>query len=411
MTGTPENPETEERVVEGVSAAALGDAHHTAAEYEILRSTVRRIAQEKVAPLAAQIDRTGEFPWDTIRTLGREGLLSVMLPEDHGGMNGDLVGLCITTEELAKVCASTAVTGVAHAAGLMPMMLAGNEEQKKRFYSRITDDSCLASFALTEPGAGSDAAALTTTAELHEDRYVLNGRKCFITNGGVAELHSVFVRTAPQAGHKAISCLVVEDGTDGVTVGKKEDKLGIRGSDTRELVFENAKVPRENLLGREGEGWRLAMLTLNLSRPAIGAMAVGIAQGALDFAIDYAKQRVQFGQRIADFQGLQFMLAEMATQIEAARALVYRTAVLLNQKKEETSGKSSAEAARLSAMAKCFASDVAMRVTTDAVQIGGGYGYLKDFPVERMMRDAKITQIFEGTNQIQRLVVARNLLQ
>ncbi|MGD2217825.1 MAG: acyl-CoA dehydrogenase family protein [Gemmatimonadales bacterium] len=398
MTDTPENPETE-------------DAPYTTEEYEILRATVSKIAQDKAAPLAAQIDRTGEFPWSTIRTLGKEGLLSVMLPADYGGMNGDLVSLCITTEELSKVCASTAVTGLAHAAGLMPMMLAANEEQQKRFYSRITDENSLISFALTEPGAGSDAAALTTKAELHGDHYVLNGRKCFITNGGVAELHSVFVRTAPEAGHRAISCLVVEDGTDGVIVGKKEDKLGIRGSDTSELVFQNAKVPRENLLGREGDGWRLAMSTLNLSRPAIGAMAVGIAQGALDFAIDYAKERVQFGQRIAEFQGLQFMLAEMATQIEAARALVYRTAVLLNEKEREIGAKGSAGEARLSAMAKCFASDVAMKVTTDAVQILGGYGYMKDFPVERMMRDAKITQIFEGTNQIQRLVIARNLLQ
>ncbi|MGD2154961.1 MAG: acyl-CoA dehydrogenase family protein [Gemmatimonadales bacterium] len=411
MTDTPENPETEERVVEGVSSAALGDALHTTDEYEMLRATVRRIAQDKAAPLAAQIDRTGEFPWSTIQALSKEGVLSVMLPEDYGGMNGDLVSFCITTEELAKVCASTSVTGVAHAAGLMPIMLAGDREQKQRFYSRITDDECLVSFALTEPGAGSDAAALTTMAELRGDHYLLNGRKCFITNGGVAELHSVFARTAPEARHKAISCLVVDGDTEGVIVGKQEDKLGIRGSITSELLFENAKVPRENLLGREGDGWRLAMSTLNLSRPAIGAMAVGIAQGALEFAIDYAKQRVQFGQRIADFQGLQFMLAEMATQIEAARALVYRTAVLLNQSKAETGGKSSAAEGRLSAMAKCFASDVAMKVTTDAVQVLGGYGYMRDLPVERMMRDAKITQIFEGTNQIQRLVIARSLLR
>ncbi|UCC85081.1 MAG: acyl-CoA dehydrogenase family protein [Gemmatimonadota bacterium] len=410
MTRTPENPATEERVIEGVSPVAPGDVPLTAEEYELLRSTVRRIAQDKAAPLAAEIDRTGEFPWSTIQSLGKEGLLSLMLPEDCGGMNGDLVGLCIATEELAKVCASTALTGLAHAVGLMPMMIASNEEQQKRFYSRVTDDNCLTSFALTEPGAGSDAAALTTKAELRGDHYVLNGRKCFITNGSVAALHSVFVRTAPGAGHKAISCLVVEDGTEGVIVGKKEDKLGIRGSDTTELVFENAKVPRENLLGREGEGWRLAMSTLNLSRPAIGAMAVGIAQGALDVAIGYAKDRVQFGRPIADFQGVQFMLAEMATQIEAARSLVYRTAGLLNENKIEAAGKSLATEGRLSAMAKCFASDVAMMVTTDAVQVLGGYGYLKDFPVERMMRDAKITQIFEGTNQIQRLVIARSLL-
>lgn len=411
MTDPSLNSETGEGVVDGISLGALGDVPRTTEEYELLRSTVRRIAHDKAAPLAARIDRTGEFPWSTIQTLGQEGLLSVMLPEDYGGMNGDLVSLCITTEELAKACGSTALTGLAHAVGVMPIMLAGDKEQQRRFYPRIADDNCLVSFALTEPEAGSDAAALTTKAELQGDHYVLNGRKRFITNGGVAAMHSVFVRTAPEPGHKAISCLVVENGTEGLIVGKKEDKLGIRGSDTSELVFENAKVPRENLLGREGDGWRLAMSTLNLSRPAIGAMAVGIAQGALDCAIDYAKERVQFGQRIAEFQGLQFMLAEMAIQVEAARALVYRTAVLLNEKKMETGGKSLAREGRLSAMSKCFASDVAMKVTTDAVQVLGGYGYMKDFPVERMMRDAKITQIFEGTNQIQRLVIARALLQ
>jgi len=411
MTGTSEKSRTEARPVEGVHPVALGDVPHTADEYELLRSTARRIAQDKAAPLAAEIDRTGEFPWSTIRTLGDEGLLSIMLPEEYGGMNGDLVGLCITTEELARVCASTALTELAHAVGLMPIVVAANEDQQRRFYSRVSDDNCLVSFALTEPGAGSDAAALTTRAELDGDHYVVNGRKCFITNGEVAGLHSVFVRTAQGAGHKGISCLVVQSGTKGVVVGKKEEKMGMHGSDTSELVFEDARVPRENLLGGEGEGWRLAMSTLNMSRPAIGAMAVGIAQGALDCAVDYSKQRVQFGRRIGDFQGIQFMLAEMAMQIEAARSLVYRTAVLLNEIRIENAGERLATEGRLSAMAKCFASDMAMQVTSDAVQVLGGYGYLRDFPVERMMRDAKITQIFEGTNQIQRLVVARSLLQ
>ena len=411
MTGTSETSRTGARPVEGVDPVALGDVPRTADEYELLRSTARRIARDKAAPLAAEIDRTGEFPWSTIETLGAEGLLSIMLPEEHGGMLGDLVGLCITTEELAKVCASTALTGLAHAVGLMPIALAANENQQRRFYSKVADDNCLASFALTEPGAGSDAAALTTRAELDGDHYVVNGRKCLITNGAVAGLHSVFVRTAQGTGHKGISCLVVEAGTKGVVVGKKEEKMGMHGSDTSELVFEDASVPRENLLGGEGEGWRLAMATLNMSRPAIGAMAVGIAQGALDCAVGYAKERVQFGRRIADFQGLQFMLAEMAMQIEAARSLVYRTAVLLNETRAQNAGEGPATEGKLSAMAKCFASDVAMQVTSDAVQVLGGYGYLRDFPVERMMRDAKITQIFEGTNQIQRLVVARTLLE
>ena len=411
MTGTSEQSTTAARPVESVDLVALGDVPRTADEYELLRTTARRIARDKAAPLAAEIDRTAEFPWSTIETLGAEGLLSIMLPEEHGGMNGDLVGLCITTEELARVCASTALTELAHAVGLMPVVLAANEDQQRRFYAKVAGDNCLASFALTEPGAGSDAAALTTRAELDGDHYVVNGRKCFITNGAVAGLHAVFVRTAPGKGHEGISCLAVEADTKGVVAGKREEKMGMHGSDTSELVFEDARVPRENLLGAEGDGWRLAMSTLNMSRPAIGAMAVGIAQGALDCAVGYSKERVQFGRRIGDFQAIQFMLAEMAMQIEAARSLVYRTAVLLNESGTRGDGGNVESEGRLSAMAKCFASDMAMQVTSDAVQVLGGYGYLRDFPVERMMRDAKITQIFEGTNQIQRLVVARSLLQ
>jgi len=266
-------------------------------------------------------------------------------------------------------------------------------------------------FALTEPEAGSDAASLKTTAELEGDYYLLNGRKCMVTNGGAAELYAVFVTTSPGERNKGISVFMVEKGTTGFTIGKREDKMGMHGSETTDLIFENAVVPKENLLGKEGGGWELAMMSLNLSRPAIGAMALGLAQGAFDFALDYTTKRVQFGQKLADFQGVQFMLADMATQIEAARALVYKAATLLDQKVYERDKMSALGVDKLSAMAKCFASDVAMRVTADAVQLLGGYGYLKDYPVERMMRDAKVTQIFEGSNQVQRVIISRDLLR
>jgi len=300
---------------------------------------------------------------------------------------------------------------LAHSVGLMPLMMAGNEEQKRRFYTKVAEERALAAFALTEPEAGSDASSLKTTAILQGDYYIVNGRKCFVTNGGVADLYSVFVTTSPGKRREGISVLMVERDTHGLTIGKKEEKMGMRGSDTTDLIFEDAVVPKENLIGEEGQGWELAMMTLNLSRPAIGAQAVGIAQGALDFALEYATKRVQFGQKLADFQGIQFMLADMATKIEAARALVYKAAALLDEKVYERDRMSARGVDKLSAMAKCFASDVAMEVTTNAVQILGGYGYLKDYPVERMMRDAKVTQIFEGTNQIQRIVIARNLLR
>jgi len=341
----------------------------------------------------------------------QQGYLSLMLPEEYGGMDGSITALCIVAEEIAYACGSSSLMILAHSVGLMPLMIAGNREQKAYFYDRVAKGHALAAFALTEAEAGSDAASLKTVARAEGDFYIVNGRKCFVTNGGAADLYSVFVTTDPSKGKQGISVLMVEKGTKGLTIGKREEKLGMRGSDTTDLIFENAVVPKENLIGGEGRGWELAMMTLNLSRPAIGAQAVGIAQGALDFALEYATKRVQFGQKLADFQGVQFMFADMATKIEAARALVYKAAALLDEKVYERDRMSAIGVDKLSAMAKCFASDVAMEVTTDAVQILGGYGYLRDYPVERMMRDAKVTQIFEGTNQIQRVIIARNLFK
>ena len=377
----------------------------------LLREAVKQIASSKVAKRAAEIDAAGAFPWDMAELFAQQGFLSVMLPESYGGMDGDITAFCIIAEEIAYACGSSSLMVLAHSVGLMPLMIAGNEEQKKRFYERVAKDHALAAFALTEPEAGSDAATLNTTAVLQDDHYLLNGRKCFVTNGGAADLYAVFVTTKPGARTKGISVFMVEKETTGLTIGKREEKLGMRGSDTTDLIFENAVVPKENLLGTEGSGWENAMMTLNLSRPAIGAQAVGIAQGAFDFALDYTSNRVQFGQKLADLQGVQFMLADMATKIEAARALVYKAATLLDQKVYERDRMSAIGVDKLSAMAKTFASDSAMQVTTDAVQLLGGYGYLKDYPVERMMRDAKVTQIFEGSNQIQRVVIARNLLK
>jgi alkylation response protein AidB-like acyl-CoA dehydrogenase len=377
----------------------------------LLRESAKRIASTKVAKRAAEIDQAGVFPWDMTELFGQQGFLSVMLPESLGGMDGDITAFCIIAEEIAYACGSSALTMLAHSVGLIPLLVAGNDEQKKRFYHRVTKDRALAAFALTEPEAGSDAASLKTTAVLKGDSYFLNGRKCMVTNGGAADLYAVFVTTRPGERNKGISVFMVEKDTAGLTIGKREKKMGMHGSDTTDLIFENAAVPKENLLGKEGGGWEIAMMTLNLSRPAIGALALGIAQGALDFALDYTTKRVQFGQTLADFQGVQFILADMAMHIEAARALVYKAADLLDQKVYERDKMAALGVDKFSAMAKCFASDVAIQVTADAVQVLGGYGYLKDYPVERMMRDAKVTQIFEGSNQVQRVIIARDLLR
>lgn len=378
---------------------------------KLLRESVRQIARSKVAKRAAEIDRAGVFPWDMAELFAQQGYLSILFPEEYGGFDGSITALCIVAEEIAYACASSSLMIVAHSVGLIPLMISGTKEQKEYFYNRVAKEGALVAFALTEPEAGSDASALKTTAIRKGDYYVVNGRKTFVTNGGVADIYTVFVTTDPSKGKKGIAVLMIEKDTKGMYIGKPEDKMGMRGSDTTDLIFEDAVVPAENLIGGEGNGWEIAMMTLNLSRPSVGALAIGIAQGALDCALEYTTQRVQFGQKLADFQGVQFMLADMAMKIEAARALVYKAAALLDEKVYERDKMSALGVDTLSAMAKCFASDVAMQVTTDAVQLLGGYGYLKDYPVERMMRDAKVTQIFEGTNQIQRIIIARNLLK
>lgn len=374
-------------------------------EREMIRATAKRIATKIIAPRAAEIDTAGEFPWDIAQVLGKQGLLSILLPDEYGGMDCDITSFCMVVEEIAKVCASSSILVLVQGVGTMPLLIAGSETQKKKYFDRIAAGDYLTAFALTEPEAGSDAASIQTRAFLEGNNYIINGRKCFITNGGLANMYSTFAVTNPEkrSEEQGISAILVEKGTKGLSSGLPEEKMGMRGSNTTDVIFEDCVVPRENLIGAEGQGWAIAMEALNMSRPAVGAQAVGIAQGALDIAIQYANQRVQFGKPIAKFQGIRFMLADMATQIEAARSLVYRAAASIDSKEGDPD--------MLSAMAKYFSSDVAMRVTTDAVQILGGYGYMRDYKVERMMRDAKVTQIYEGSNQVQRMVVAHHLVK
>ena len=372
-------------------------------EREMIRAAAQKAAIKHIAPRADEMDATGEFPWDIAEILGKQGFLAILLPEEYGGMDGDITSFCLAVEEIAKVCGSSSLLVLVQGVGTMPIMVGGSDAQKRLYFDRIASQNHLVAFTLTEPEAGSDAGSMKATALRHGDHFTLNGRKCFITNGGVANMYSVFAVTSPDKGEQGISAFVVDRDTQGLSPGKPENKMGMRGSNTTDVVFEECEVPEENLLGAEGEGWEIAMKTLNMSRPAVGAQAVGIARGALSIAINYANERFQFGAPIAKFQGIRFMLADMATQIEAARSLVYRTATIIDSGEGESD--------ELSAMAKYFASDVAMKVTTDAVQILGGYGYMKDYKVERMMRDAKITQIYEGSNQIQRLVVAHHILR
>ncbi len=371
-------------------------------EQETLRKSIRELAQGVIAPRAAEIDEKAEFPVDIWEQLAKYGWLSLVIPEEYGGTGAQVLTTCVVVEEIAKVCASSSLILAVHSLGSTPINIAGTHEQKSRYFPKMAAGEHLAAFALTEPGAGSDASALGTIAVLEGDHYRLNGTKCFISNGGVAEVYSVFAMTNPGVGTKGISAFIVEKSFPGFNVGKMEHKMGIRGNPTSEIIFEDCIVPRENLLGKEGEGFRIAMQTLDKARPGIGAQAVGIAQGAVDFAASYAKQRIQFKQPLASLPAIQFKLADMAMHTEAARQLVYKAAAMVD--------KGSKEVSKLSAMAKCFASDTAMWVTVEAIQVLGGYGYMKEYPLERMMRDAKITQIYEGTNEIQRLVIARGVL-
>jgi len=331
------------------------------------------------------------------------GFFSVFVPEEYGGTGGGVLDLVIVTEELSRICGGISLAVAATALGTFPIMLSGNDEQKKRFLPDLAEGKRLAAFGLTEPDAGSDAGAIRTTAVRKGDKYILNGVKHFITNGSVAKIYTIIASTDPSKGSRGASAFIVEDGSPGFSYGKIEDKLGIRASKTSELIFEDCEVPVENLLGKEGQGFLVAMRTLDRSRPGVAAQALGIAQGAFDLALEYTTKRQQFGKSVSSFQGVQFMLADMAIQIEAARALVYAAAKMIDDGQSKV--------AKESAMCKVMASDVAMRVTTDAVQLFGGYGYMKDFPIEKFMRDAKITQIYEGTNQIQRSVIARNIIK
>ena len=371
-------------------------------EEQMLIEMVRDLAREQVAPRAAQIDAEGAFPWDMKELLAKQDILAMPFPEEYGGLGSSEVSILMTIEELAKACATTALLLCVQQLGALPILLAGTAEQKQRFIPRLATGEWLAAYALTEPGSGSDAGAMRTKAERRGDTYVLNGLKHFITNAGIAHINTVFAITDPSAtGTRGISAFVVEDGTPGFHLGKIENKMGIRGSQTGELVFEDCAIPAANLLGKEGEGFKIALATLDRTRPGIAAQALGIAQGALDFAVHYAKQRIQFGKPIFDNQAVQFMLADMDIKVEAARRLIYHAGELMDAGVSRFS--------RESAIAKTYASDIAIEVTNDAIQVLGGYGYMKEFPVERMMRDAKICQIYEGTNQIQRVVIARAL--
>jgi alkylation response protein AidB-like acyl-CoA dehydrogenase len=374
------------------------------ADHDELRAMVRELADERVAPRAGQIDETAEFPWDLKELLAGQDLLGTCFPEEHGGTALDTIAQSILVEELARADATTSLIPIVQKLGALPLLLAGNDEQKARYVPRLASGEWLIAFALTEAAAGSDVAANRMRAVRDGDAYVLNGAKRFITHGSVANVVTVFALTDPSAGgRKGMTAFIVETDTPGFAAPRVEHKMGIRGSPTAELTFDDVRVPESNRLGADGEGFRIAMETLDRSRLSIAAQAVGIAQGSVDASIAYTKERRQFGQPVSDFQGVQFMLADMAMKTEASRQLVYVAAAKADR--------GAPDLTFASAAAKCFASDTAMQVATDAVQLFGGYGYTQDFPVERYMRDAKITQIYEGTNQIQRVVMARSLLR
>ena len=372
-------------------------------EQELVRQMVRDFAVNEVKPIAAEIDVTERFPMENVKKMGELGMMGIPFPTEFGGAGGDVLSYILAVEELSKVCATTGVILSAHTSLCASLINEnGTPEQKEKYLRDLCTGNKIGAFGLTEPGAGTDAAGQQTTAVLDGDNYILNGSKIFITNGGVADTFIVFAMTDKSKGTKGISAFIVEKGFPGFSIGKKEDKLGIRASSTTELIFENCVVPKEKLIGREGKGFGIAMKTLDGGRIGIAAQALGIAEGALDEAIKYMKERKQFGRPIAAFQGLQWMVAEMSTKIEAARFLVYKAAWLKENKQPY-----SIDAAR----AKLYAAEVAMDVTTKAVQLFGGYGYTKEYPVERMMRDAKITEIYEGTSEVQKMVISGSLLK
>ncbi len=368
-------------------------------EQRILLDNVRKAAKQKVAPGAAELDRLGEFNWDTASLFWDLGLLQIMLPEKYGGWPfHPCHTLCLCIEEIAKGCASSALMLIIQAVGSFPLLHSGNDSQKKKYFPMLSEQRKLIGYLVTEPGAGSDVTAVTTRAKKRERSYVLTGHKLFATNGGVAGLYSVLART----GEKSLSFFIVERPWKGVTIGKHEDKCGFRGSDTSEVLLEEVEVPEENLIGKEGGGFLIAMADFDMSRPTVAALALGIAQGALDYAVEYAGHRHTFGKPLIGHQPIQFMLADALTLIEAGRGLMEKAALNFDAGQRNTA---------LASMAKCFCSDAAMKITTDMVQVLGGYGYMKDFPLERMFRDAKLTQIFEGANQIQRMIIGREILK
>jgi alkylation response protein AidB-like acyl-CoA dehydrogenase len=374
-------------------------------EQREIRELVRTLAHERIAPRAAEIDATAEFPWDVVELYRENDLFGIMYDEQYGGIGASALMTLVTIEELSKVCATSGLIIAAQELGSLGIKLAGTDEQKQRFLPKLASGEWLAAYALTEPGSGSDSAAMRTSARLEGDEYVLSGGKRFITSAGVASVYVVFAKTDPSAGHSGISAFVVEADSTGFEVGRIEPKMGIKGSTTGELFFNDCRIPAGNLLGTEGDGFKIAMKILDRSRPGIGAQGLGLAQGATDYALDYARTRETMGRPIAQHQLIAGMLADMETKCEAARGLLYKVGRMIDA--DETGP----ELTKLSAMAKLYCTDVAMEVTTDAVQVLGGYGYITEYPVERMMRDAKITQIYEGTNQIQRLVIAREMLK
>jgi alkylation response protein AidB-like acyl-CoA dehydrogenase len=374
-------------------------------EQREIRDLVRALARERIAPRAAEIDKTAEFPWDMVELFREHELFGLPFDEEYGGTGTGALMVLVAIEEIAKVCATTALVLAVQELGSLGLRLAGSDEQKDRYLPRLASGEWLPAYALTEPGSGSDSAAMRTTATREGSAYVLNGSKRFITNAGVAQLYTVFAKTDTERGHGGISAFVVEADAPGFEVGRIEPKMGIKGSTTGEIFFNDCVVPEENRLGGEGDGFAIAMRILDRSRPGVAAQGLGLAQGATDYALEYAKTREAFGKPIAEHQLVGGLLADMETRCEAARGLLYKCGQMIDE------GVDGPELTKISAMAKLFCTDVAMAVTTDAVQVLGGYGYMQEYPVERMMRDAKITQIYEGTNQIQRLVVAREMLR
>jgi len=372
-------------------------------ELKMFVGQLRKMVDNKVAPRAAEIDEKGEFPWDLKELFQETGLLGLAVPEQYGGAHQGHIYTCLAVEEIARACVSSSLIVQGQALGWDPILIGGTEEQKKKYGPMVSTGEVIISFGLTEQGAGSDSGAMATRAVRKGDKYIINGTKCFITNGPVANLITLFAMTDASKGVKGISAFVVPTDAPGYSVARWESKMGIKGSPTGQLVFEDVEIPAENLIGQEGKGFVYAMQTLDRSRPVIGAQACGVARGALELALKYAKERVQFGKPIGHFQGIGWMLADMAAEIDAARSLVYQAAQLID---EDNPNKS-----YLSAAAKLVASNTAMKVTTDALQIAGGYGYMTEFPFERMMRDAKITQIYEGTNQIMKLIISRELMK